>query len=272
MRCTRSALPVVGSLVALLLVPLTFGALGVAAETAAAADTPSQRLEIVERAIAFHGQGDYDNSITTLKICSKSGCFRLRSEVDGDRFDHTVTTLPEAGEDPQPERKVRITNATVEEWIDGAPQEVAGREQRLRDFVNARVYFPFLPYRLNDPSVHQQQMEFQTWEKRPLYRVKVTFEAGSSTAANDEYMFWFEPRAGRLQQFAYTFNEGKGLRFRRLFNYRRVGGLLFADQENYGLTGENLSVDQVTPELAPTLDLISTVRFEDIEVQPVSRE
>jgi hypothetical protein len=239
---------------------------------AATDGTADQRLEIVDRAIAFHGKGDYDNSITTMKICSKSGCFQLRSEVDGDRFDHTVTTLPQEGEGPQPERKVRITNTTVEEWIDGVVQEVAEREQRLRDFVNARVYFPFLPYRLNDPSVHQQQMEFQTWEKRPLYRVKVTFEAGSSTSANDEYMFWFEPRAGRLQQFAYTFNEGKGLRFRRLFNYRRVGSLLFADQENYGMTGENLSVDQVTPELAETLELISTVRFEDIQVEPIPRE
>lgn len=269
MRSTRNALPVIGTFAALLCVQLTVGADRVAA---AADDTTDPRLEIVDRAIAFHGQGDYDNSITTLKICSKSGCFRLRSEVDGDRFDHTVTTLPQAGEEREPERKVRITNMTVEEWIDGASQEVAGREQRLRDFVNARVYFPFLPYRLNDPSVHQEQMEFQTWENRPLYRVKVTFEAGSSTAANDEYMFWFEPRAGRLQQFAYTFNERKGLRFRRLFNYRRVGGLLFADQENYGMAGENLSVEQVTPELAATLELISTVRCEDIDVQPIPRE
>jgi hypothetical protein len=233
-----------------------------------AAEAP-ERLEIVDRSIAFHGKGLYDASVTTMKICSKSGCFHLRSEVDGERFDHTVTTLPTEGAEPEPERKVRITNTTVEEWIGGEPQDVEGREQKLRDFVNARTYFPFLPYRLTDPSVHQKQMEFQTWDERPHYRIKVTFEEGSSSAANDEYMFWFEPRAGRLQQFAYTFNEGKGLRFRRLVNFRRVGGILFADQENYGMTGENLTVDQITPELAKTMEIVSTVRFEDIEVKPL---
>ena len=226
----------------------------------------AQQLEIVDRAITLHGGDRYEASVTTLEICSRSGCFRLRSEVDGDRFDHTVTTVPAEGE---PERKVRITNTTVEEWIGGEPQEVGDREQRLRDFVQARIYFPFLPYRLNDPSVHQRQLDFQKWEDRPLYRIKVTFEEGSSTAANDEYMFWFEPRSARLQQFAYTFNDRKGMRFRRLVDYRRVGGILFADQENYGMTGVNLTVDDITPELASTMELVSTVKLEDIEVQPL---
>jgi hypothetical protein len=235
---------------------------------------PTRHLEVVDRSIAFHGKGLYEASVTSLKICSNSGCFALRSEVEGDRFDHTVTSLPKEGEEePQAERsplrKVRVTNTTVEEWIDGEPQSVEGREQRLRDFVNARVYFPFLPYRLNDPSVWKQQLEFQKWEERPLFRVKVTFEEGSSTSANDEYMFWFEPRSGRLQQFAYTFNEGKGLRFRRLVNYRKVGGILFADHENYGKSGENLSVEEITPEFVAGMELVSTIRLEDIEVNPL---
>ena len=57
----------------------------------------------------------------------------------------------------------------------------------------------------------------------------MTFAAGSSTDAEDEYLYWFDPETARLEQFAYSF-QGRpgGLRFRRLDNYRRVGGILCA--------------------------------------------
>ena len=242
----------------LVLLPLPF----------ASASAQETAQEVVDRAIAFHGGELYESTETALTLTSRSGGFRVISRMDGDRFDHTVVGTTRDGA----ERKIRSTNETVELWLDGVPQEVAPEEeQRWRDVVNARVYFPFLPYRLNDPGVHKRDLGFDTWEGRRLRRIGVTFESGSSTAANDEYLYWFDPETGRLEQFAYVFRGGDGgLRLRRGFNYRRVGGILFMDSENWGVNGQGFEVEEITPELLEEkLEKISTVTVTDIEVRPL---
>jgi hypothetical protein len=100
--------------------------------------------------------------------------------------------------------------------------------------------------------------------------VKVTFSPGSSTDAEDEYMYWFDPQSGRIEQFAYSFTgDPGGLRFRRPFNYRRVGGVLFFDQENLGMEGTDLSVEDLTPEIVESMRQVSTVQLKTIKVQPL---
>jgi hypothetical protein len=186
--------------------------------------------------------------------------------VDKGRFDYVVT-----GRIRGVERKVRATNESVELWEDGSPVVVpVDQETRLRDWAVARIYFCFLPFRLNDDSVFKQDLGLETWEGRPLHKVKVTFSPGSSTDAEDEYMYWFDPQSGRVEQFAYSFtgNPG-GLRFRRPFNYRRVGGVLFFDQENLGLEATDLSVDDLDPEMVETMREVSTVQLKMIQVRPL---
>lgn len=254
-----------------LVAPILLAASGLASP-ALGQDTPvpdpMTAQEIVDRAIAFHGGDLYESTETVLTISSASGSFQVVSRMEGDRFDHTVTGATREGV----ERKIRSTNDRVELWLDGQPQEVAAdEEQRLRDVVNARVYFPFLPYRLNDPSVSKKDLGFEEWDGRRLRKIKVSFASGTSTSANDEYLYWFDPETGRLEQFAYSFSAGNGgLRLRKGFNYRRVGGILFMDSENWGLGGQGHEVEEVTPELAATkLEKISTVTLSDIEVEPV---
>jgi len=247
---------------ALLVCTLVLPALAV---KAAAQETAQ---EVVDRAIAFHGGELYESTEAALTITSRSGSFRVISRVDGGRFDHTVIGTTRDGT----ERKIRATNETVELWLDGVPQEVApDEEQRWRDVVNARVYFPFLPYRLDDPSVHKLDLGFEEWDGRRLRKIEVTFESGTSTDADDEYLYWFDPETGRLEQFAYSFHTGNGgLRLRQGFNYRRVGGILFMDSENWGLDGRGRDVEEITPELLEKkLEKISTVTVSDIEVRPL---
>lgn len=225
--------------------------------------------EMVDRAIAFHGGELYENTETAFTLASRSGGFRVISRVEGDRFDHTVIGTGRDGA----ERKIQVTNESVELWIDGVPQEVApAAEQRLRDVVNARIYFPFLPYRLNDPGVHKRDLGFEEWDGRRLRKIEVTFETGSSTSAEDEYRYWFDPKTGRLEQFAYRFHSGDGgVRFRRGFNYRRVGGLLFMDSENWGLDGPDHRLDDIIPgQVEKDLERISTVTLREIEVRPLN--
>ena len=160
----------------------------VLAEHPSAPGDTVKRLPIVDRAIAFHGGELYRHSTAELDICSKSGCFHLWVKADGDAWEHRVS-----GQVRDRLLKVRATHDAVEAWEDGEPLAIAGKEQSYRDFAMARVYFPFLPYRLNDPSVLKQDLGLVDWEGRKLHRVKVTFESGSSTDADDEYMYWFDP-------------------------------------------------------------------------------
>ena len=237
--------------------------------SAAAAETPElvERLDVVDRAIALHGGGVYRRSETRLETCSKSGCSQVVAKADGSRFDYTVS-----GKSQGAQLTVRATNDTVEVHRDGQAVVIAAHEeQSFRDWTMSRVYFCFLPYRLNDPGVFKQDLGLVTWEGRRLHKVKVTFEAGSSTDASDEYVYWLDPQTARVEYFAYSYdNNGGGLRFRRAINHRRVGGILFFDQENLGVDGPGLSVDAIDATyVRDKLRHVSTVRCEAITVQPL---
>ncbi|MEM1202706.1 MAG: DUF6503 family protein [Acidobacteriota bacterium] len=225
----------------------------------------SGRPEIVDRAIQFHGGERYTASETRFNLCSKSGCFEVLAKMDGGSFLYDV-----AGKVRDGQRRVRVTNDTVELWSQGTPTAIPPeRRQALADWAMARVYFVFLPYRLGDPSARIQDLGEERWGGRELHRIKVTFEPGSSTDADDEFLYWFDPETARLEQFAYSYagNPG-GLRFRRLINYRRVGGILFFDQENLGTEGHGLSVDSLSEETVKDLRSISTVRVNGLRVSP----
>lgn len=237
-------------------------------QTASALEPPkARRLEIVDRAIEFHGGEVYTRSATSLRLCSASGCFDVEAKVEGGTFDHVVS-----GSSRGVARKVRIDNDTVEVWENGEPIAVElERRQAYRDWVMARVYFCFLPFRLNDDSVYKRDLGLEEWNGRRLHKVEVTFEPDSSTDAGDQYLYWFDPDTGRLEQFAYSFtgNPG-GLRFRRAFNYRRISGILFFDQENWGAEGGELAVGDLDPAAVKRLRRVSTVELRQIAVRPVS--
>ena len=231
--------------------------------TVVASAAPTETVQaLVDRSIAFHGGDLFDRSETLLRISSLSGSFALSSRLNRGLFDHRV----ERGEGDE-KHVVRVTNDGVSMIVGDSESAVSGEEaERLRSFVFARIYFPFLPYRLNDPGVRKADGGFETWDGRRLRRVKVTFESGDG----DEYLFWFDPKSARLEQFAYSFQTGKGgIRLRRGSNYRRVGGLLFFDTENFGLAGKGLSVDSVSPARLADMERISMVEVGEIRVRPL---
>lgn len=232
---------------------------------AAATAAPVHQLPIVDRAIAFHGGDLYRASTTTLDVCSKSGCYHVVARQDGDLYEHVVS-----GQVGEHQRRVRATNDTVEVWQDGAPVAVADSEaQRYRDWVMQRIYFSFLPYRLNDPSALKEDLGVVDWRARSLHKVKVTFASGSSTDAQDEYLYWLDPETGQVELFAYSY-EGRpgGLRFRRAINHRRVNGILFFDQENLGVEGDGLKVDAIDPAyVEQQMRPVSTVELREVTVE-----
>jgi len=219
--------------------------------------------QIVDRAIAYHGGDLYRSSETSMVIESKSGRFGLTSKVDQGLFDHRVTRIRDGKE-----QVVRLTNDGVELTRDGVTEQLRGETaERLTRFVNERVYFPFLPFRLNDPGVIKADLGIETWDGRPLHKIKVTFEGAADDG--DEYLYWFDPGTARLEMFAYSFqNNDGGLRLRKAFNFRRIGGILFYDSENFGISGKDHRVDEITAEFAGSkMEKISTVVVSDVRVR-----
>jgi len=231
------------------------------------AAAPVERLPIVDKAIAFHGGDLYRSTETGLDVCSRSSCIHVRARLDGDAYEFEVE-----GRQERFRRRVLWNDERLEVFEGGKPVAVAaGQEQHFKDWGMAYVYFPFLPYRLNDPSVFKEDQGPETWDGRDLHRVKVTFTPGSSTDASDEYVYWLDPKTGRVEQFAYSFKgDPGGLRFRRGQSYRRVGGILFFDQTNLGAEGDDLTVDQITPSfVAERMKEVSVVTLKNVEVRPL---
>lgn len=238
--------------------------LGLAGSSAA---VPREEIPpIVERSIAYHGGPAYESSEVEMTLCSGSGCYKLSVWRRDGLYRHRV-----AGPVASGRREVEVTNRSVVRFTSEGAVEVSdpAEAQRLRDWATARVYFVFLPYRLQDPSVLYRDLGKERWGERVLHKVKITFRARSSSDAEDEYLFWFAPGTARLEQFAYSYQGSPGgLRFRRLGNYRRIGGILFFDQENLGIEGEGLTVDRITPEFVDRqLRRVSTVELDEIEVR-----
>ena len=226
----------------------------------------SERLEIVDRAIEHHGGELFEQSRVRLTVASRSGSFDVEQVADGDRFEQRIRASN--GND---ERVYRRDNMALEVTEGGQPMEMDETEHaRAESYVNQRMYFLFLPYKLNDPGTWKEDQGLEEWNGRPLHRVRVTFAAGSSAGADSAYIYWFDPETARLEQFAYDYSEGTGLRFRVLKNYRRIGGLLFYDADNYGLNTQEggLTVNDINPAyVEEELPLVSQIEHRDVHVE-----
>ena len=221
---------------------------------------------IVAKAIEFHGGDLYEHSKTTMTISSLSGSFQIEATREGGRYDYVVSGT--VGTDGR-ERRVRLTNETVEEWHNGEPFDLDEQaETRARAYVDARVFFPLLPYTLTGGDVHFEDLGLETWFGRELHKVSVSFTPGTSNDADDGYMFWFDPDTGRMEQFGYDFDGG--LRFRKGIAFERVGGVLFSTQENYAIDGGRVPVATLSQEyVAENMELLSTVVISNVTVEPL---
>ena len=226
---------------------------------------PPTMPEIVARSIEFHGGALYESSTMTMTISSLSGSFRIETTRRGGEFSHIV--IGTISNDV--ERRVRLDNDGVQEWRGGnevALEENAARSARA--FVDARVFFPLLPYSLNGGDVQFEDLGLETWSGRDLHKVKVSFAPETSNDADDTYMFWFDQQTGQMEQFSYDF--GGGLRFRKGIAFERVGGVLFSTQENYAIDGGRIPVDVLSEDyVADNMQLLSTVVISDVTVEPL---
>ena len=226
---------------------------------------PPNMPPIVAKSIEFHGGSLYEGSAMRMTISSLSGSFQIEATRQSGRFDHAV--IGTIGQDI--ERRVQVTNDGVQEWRGGNEVDLDERGlTRARAFVDARVFFPLLPYTLNGGDINYEDLGIENWEGRDFHKVRVSFTPGTSNDADDGYMFWFDPETGQMEQFGYDFDGG--LRFRKGIEFERVGGVLFSSQENYAIDGDRVPVETLSPEyIAENMNLISTVVISDVTVEPL---
>lgn len=234
------------------------------ASLATAPELSAETPDIVERSIEFHGGDLFQRSEVRYQLCSKSGCAKVRVWRDGGLYEHEVE-----GRLGGAERRLLVTNDSVEVWTEGERSSIPeGEEQRWRNAATSRIYHAFLPFRLSDSSVRFADLGLETWGDRTLHRVRVGFEAGTSSADYDQWTFWFDPETARLEQFAYSYRGSPdGLRCRTLHEFRRVEGLLFANQVNLGWEGPGLTVSGLDAESATRLREVSRVELRDLDVR-----
>ena len=136
--------------------------------------------------------------------------------------------------------------------------------------VNSVHYFAYLPYGLNDPAVNKKLLGETQLAGKKYYKVEVTFnEEDGGEDFEDIYIYWINKETFRPDYLAYEFSiNGGGARFREAFNERIINGIRFVDYKNYK-AADNISVYNLEALFkSKELELLSTIRLEDISVNP----
>ncbi len=218
--------------------------------------------EIVDRAIDVSGGELYDNSrisfdfrgyhYTMESYPNKRVLQRIRIiETD------TITDVKEG------ENFKRLLNDSLVT----VPDSMA---VRYANSINSVHYFAYLPYGLNDPAVNKKLLGEVEVDGVPYYEVQVTFDReGGGIDYEDVYVYWFNKKTFKPDYLAYSFeSDGGGLRFRKAFNERYVGGIRFVDYYNFRSDG-NLHpsvLDSIY--MAGELEILSKIELKNIGVNP----
>lgn len=218
---------------------------------------------IVDRSIAVHGGDVLRHSVVEFDYRGK----HFKVIRDGGLFSYERTYTDSTG-------RVRevLNNDGVFREVDGArvPLDDA-RRRSIESGINSVVYFTFLPFPLNDPAVRKRYLGETTIDGEPYHEIEVTFEQeGGGRDYQDRYVYWIHREHYTMDYLAYTFeSDGGGTRFRRAVNPRVVGGVRFADFENYtapSLGTEIRRYDEVLQRGG--LEHVSHIAIDRIRVRP----
>ena len=183
--------------------------------------------KIIDEAIETHGGKLYEDLKIgfqfrkyTYQISRLNGIFNYsRTYAD------TTGTYQEA-----------LTNDGVTRSLNGSSVEMDQKTyDRVMESINSQVYFALLPFGLNDAAVNKAYLGTKTVEGQPYHKIKVTFEEeGGGVDFEDVFIYWIHQDNHTVDYLAYEFHVNKGgFRFRKAYNVREVGGILWADYINY---------------------------------------
>jgi len=164
---------------------------------------------------------------------------------------------------------------------EGFTREVNGKITEIPDSmavkysnsVNSVIYFALLPYGLNDPAVNKTYVGEIEIDGQKYDKIKITFDQqGGGKDYEDEFIYWVNQTTKKPDYLAYSYHtEGGGMRFRKAFNERYVGGIRFVDYINYQPTSELDLVQIDSAFIDGKLSELSRIELENIKVNTLQK-
>jgi len=142
---------------------------------------------------------------------------------------------------------------------------------RYANSINSVHYFAYLPYGLNSKAVNAALLDEATVKEKDYYKIKVTFDQeGGGDDFEDVYLYWIDKTSFTMDYLAYEFHvNGGGMRFREAYNIRTVGGIRFADYNNFKPSDEATTLYDLDSLFGEDkLELLSKIELENISATP----
>ena len=141
--------------------------------------------------------------------------------------------------------------------------------------VNSIAYFALLPHPLGDEAVRSKYLGTSVIDSVEYHEVEVTFDnVGGGLDYQDRFVYWIRPEPAVIDYMAYYYyTDGGGSRFRKSYNQRRVGGILFADYLNYSAPVDSLFTGVHLYDsfyMSDSLTLVSEINLENVVVTPIA--
>lgn len=182
---------------------------------------------IINKTIEKYGGTAYKNALIEFDFRDRHyKVFRKNGNFSYERFYSDSSGNIQEGFDSKSVFK-KINEQTVD--------LTAKKSNSIKESINSVIYFFTLPYSLNDRAVIKKYLGESNIKNKPYYLIEVSFkQEGGGSDFEDRYVFWINKNNYFMDYFAYYFHvDGGGSRFRRVYNVRRVEGIVFGDQENF---------------------------------------
>lgn len=140
---------------------------------------------------------------------------------------------------------------------------------KYQESINSVFYFALLPFKLNDAAVIADRLPDEQIDGKMHYKIEIRFkEEGGGEDFQDVFIYWFDQQDYSLDYLAYSFQvNGGGLRFRKAYNERVIGGIRFVDYLNFKAPKE-MAVENLAAQFeAGKLEELSRIELENIEVE-----
>ena len=136
--------------------------------------------------------------------------------------------------------------------------------------VNSVAYFALLPYRLNDPAVNKTYLGTGEIKEELYHKILITFDqVKGGDDYSDQFVYWIHAKDMTMDYLAYLYyTDGGGKRFRAPINVRTVGGIRFADYENYQQVDDKIKLEDYDKEYNQgSLKILTKIELENLDVR-----
>lgn len=164
-----------------------------------------------------------------------------------------------------------LTNKGFQRFVNDSVFEVSDEKAKAySSSVNSVHYFSVLPYGLNDKAVNKSYLGKIEIKNLNYFKIKVTFnKEGGGEDFDDEFVYWINTKTFKVDYLAYSYNEndGKGYRFREVYNECYINGIRFVDYNNYKSKNEIVTLSNLDELFKLNqLELLSKIELKNIYV------